>query len=312
MVKVFLEAKNGSKYELPIVDYIKKNKQFALGKVTKEQARQILTDTIQGVYNALPTSDLSVAIFEVLNPELRKDGITSENIHEYLTSCVFQDYIIYFAKLLSDVLCQKILNLKYVKATGNPAYSDLSLFGMYRDNDNIVIKSFIFCSLLDNDSLYVSTTCGTGGTAKVFETLKGLIAKKNFSSEVFNNIKNIKLDSIENENTIGFYTKIGFYKKNKDTNKIIKDLIKKIYSSKKMSFPTYIQQSRIPIGGELYWSPFSKELKKLKCKYIYDPALWYKKVSEMKKQGVSKEDALNKFYSMYSELKGAGFFERPT
>lgn len=311
MVKVFLEAVNGSKYELSIDDFFKKTKEYAFGKVSKEEAKVALVNTVKGIFDALPSNEMSQVSFEIINPELTNEPINENNVGQYLTSCIFQDFITYYAKLLSDVLCQKILNIKYVKATGNPAYSDLSLYGMYRDNDGLIIKSFIFCSLMDNDSLYVSTTCGTGGTAILFQLLQKKIEDKSFDVNLINKVKNIKLDSIENENTIGFYAKIGFYKKDKEANKILKDLIKKIYGKKKISFVTYINNSSFPIGGELYWSPYPKELKKLKASYVYDPLLWYKKVSEMKKQGVTKEDALKKFYTSYSNLKGAGFFERP-
>ena len=311
MVKVFLEATNGSRYELSVNDFFRKTKEFAFGKVTKEEAKQVLLSVIKGIFDNLPLNENAQVYFEIINPELTKKPITQDNVNQYLTSCIFQDYIIYYAKLLSDVLCQKILNLKYVKATGNPAYSDLSLYSIFRDNDVMVIKSFIFCSLMDDDGLYVSTTCGTGGTSVLFQSLKKNIEEKNFDSPSLNNLKFIRLDSIENENTIGFYTKIGFFKKDKEANKIFKDLIKNIYSNKNMSFPKYVKNSRIPIGGELYWSPYQKVLLKMKASYIYDPILWYKKVSELKKQGVSKEDAMKQFYNYYRELKGAGFFERP-
>jgi len=45
---------------------------------------------------------------------------------------------------------------------------------------------------------------------------------------------------------------------------------------------------------------------------VYEPNLWFQKILEAKEQGIPKKDALNKFYLTHQDLKGAGFFERPT
>ena len=138
--------------------------------------------------------------------------------------------------------------------------------------------------------------------------MKELIADKNFYEPEYNKIKYIHLDSIEKANTINFYTRIEFYKTNKDTKAILKDMINNVYK-KDLLYDEYIRKSNLDIGGSMYWSDDKKVLKKLKCSYVYEPELWYKNINKMKKDKISKPEALNYFFTKYKELKGAGIPE---
>jgi hypothetical protein len=196
--------------------------------------------------------------------------------------------------------------------SGNTGYLDIAFYGILRKNDNLIVKSFIYIACPHPDTFFINVTCGTGGTAMLFDRLKKMVEDKNFKEESNNKVKYIILDSIENESTINFYSKIGFYKNNKDTNRIAKDMIETIYKGTVKTFEDYIKKTKKVVGGELLWSPYSKVLKSEKCSYVYEPNLWFEKILESKEQGIPKKDALNKFYLSHEDLKGSGFFERPT
>jgi hypothetical protein len=303
MVKIYLESKDEKLIEITIDDFIRNNTQFAFGRLNKSEAIKMLTSSIKDIYSALPDEKdkISVVMFE---------SEPSENKHKnyktnYASIDLLQEFFIYFAKQLNNVLCQKVLNEFYVKATGNPAVSDINLYGMKKKHEAIIIKSFLFGTTPSAEELYVSTTCGTGGTSLIFEKLKSVLYDKSFYEDSNNKLKYIHLDSIQKANTINFYTRIGFYKTNKDTKKILKNMISSIYNNEKV-FDSYVKTSRLNVGGSMYWAPNSRVLKKLKCSYEYTPELWYKNIQKMKSDGFAKNDVLPHFLTNYQELKGAG------
>jgi hypothetical protein len=304
MVKIFLESKEEKLYEITIDDFIKNNKKFVNGKLSKSEALSHLKTNFDMIHEGLPTNELKTVILES-----QPGGDKGNYKVDYAGIDILQEFIVYFSEKLNDVLCNKVLNTKYIRATGNPAYCDISVLGFKKlPNDKLIIKSFIFATVPKEDELYVATTCGSGGTSMLFENLKDVIASKSFFEPENNKIKYIHLDSIEKANTINFYTKIGFYKNNKDTKSILKDMINNVYK-KDLLYDEYIRKSNLDIGGSMFWSKDSKVLKKLKCSILYTPELWYKNINKMKKDKIPKSEVLNHFYSKYEELKGAGIPE---
>jgi hypothetical protein len=303
MVKIYIESKDEKLYEITINDFLKNTSKFANGQITKAGASKVLSETFLEIYDAMKDGDMNKIWTVVLESEPATGKIDYKT--DYASVDLLQQFIIYYAEQLNDLLCQKVLNPKYVRASGNPALTDLNLYGVKRGNDAVIIKSFIFGTLKDEVELYIPTTCGSGGTSLLFNKLKDLIAEKAFYESVNNKIKYIHLDSIEKASTINFYSKLGFYKTNKETSTILKNMIKKIYIND-FNYEDYIRQAGLNIGGSLYWSDDKKVLKKLKCAYEYHPELWFKNIKKMKADKISKSAVLNHFYSKYEELKGAG------
>jgi hypothetical protein len=310
MPKIYLEAKNGAHVQLDLTNFIKKNKTFAYGKATKEEARITLDKAFKDIFDNIPNNDnnLHIVILETKPPEVKDFDYK----RDYMGVDLLQQFFLFYIVELSEVLCRSLLNTTYIMQSGNTGYLDIAFYGILRKNDNLIVKSFIYIACPHPDTFFVNVTCGTGGTAILFDKLKKMVKDKGFSEETNNKVKYIILDSIENESTINFYSKIGFYKNNKDTNRIAKDMIETIYKGTVDSFEDYIKKTKKVVGGELLWSPYSKVLKSEKCSYVYEPNLWFQKILESKEQGIPKKDALNKFYLSHEDLKGAGFFERPT
>ena len=307
--KIYLETKNGSKTELSLDTFLRKNTDFAFGTASKEEAHRTLVSAFNDISKHIPTNTdkLHIVVLETKPPEVKDFDYKKD----YMGIDLLQQFFMYFAIELNKSLCQNLLNDSYVKTFSNPVNVDIAMYGIRKENDSLIIKSFIFGTIPSSGELKVTTTCGSGGTALLFDKLKSLIKDRSFSEETNNKLKHIKLESIENENTINFYSKIGFYKTNKETNKIVKDLIKSVYGKSVESFPKYVKKSTNDTGGVLYWSPYSKELDKLKCSYVYEPNLWFIRLHEAKEQGIPKKDAIINFYKTHQELKGAGFEERP-
>jgi hypothetical protein len=308
--KIYLETKNDKRTELSLDTFLKKNKDFAFGTASKEEAHRTLVSAFNNILKNIPTNtdNLHIVVLETAP----QDCGDIDYKRDYMGIDLFQQFFMYYAVLLNEVLCQDLIDDTYIKHYSDPYNIRIFIYGMKKENNSLIVKSFIFGSIevAKPECLEIQLTCGSGGTALLFDKVKSLIKDKKFSEEANNKLKYIKIDSLENENTINFYSKIGFYKNNKDSNKIVKDLIKSVYAKKVESFPNYVKKSSERTGGILYWSPYSKELEKLKCKYIYEPRLWFIKLHEAKEQGISKKDALANFYKMHQELKGAGFEER--
>lgn len=299
-MKIFLENREERLFEITIDEFIKKSKSFGHGELNKSEAIKVLKINFESIFNSIKSIDGVTAIFESKPAEGKVDYKM-----DYAALDLLQEFVIYYSEKLNDVLCSKALNPKYIRATGNPGYCDISVYGFKKIKDDLIIKSFIFASVPKEEELYVATTCGSGGTSILFQKLKEVVANKDFYEKEFNKIKYIHLESIEKAPTIGFYAKLGFYKTNKETNKILKDMIKNVYK-KDLLYEEYIRKSDLNIGGSLYWSADSKVLKKLKCSYQYEPELWYKNINKFKHDKVPKSEVLNFFYSKYQDLKGAG------
>jgi hypothetical protein len=305
-MKIFLESREEKLYEITIDEFLKKTKKFVNGELTKSEAAQILNETFKEIYRAVKENSPD-KIWTMIVESKPTEGKGNYKI-DYAAIDIVQQFIIYYATELTEVLCQNALNPHYVKTSGNPALTDINLYGIKRGNNSIIIKSFIFGTVPKTEELYVSTTCGTGGTSVLFDRLKELIVDKGFYEAQNNKIKYIHLDSLEKAPTIGFYSMLGFYKTNKNTNKILKDMINSVYR-KSLLYEDYIRKTDLDIGGAMYWSDDAKVLKKLKCSYEYSPELWYKNINNMKKQKIPKSEVLNHFYTKYHELKGAGIPE---
>jgi len=302
-MKIFLESREEKLYEITIDGFIKKTKEFVNGELNKSEAIKVLKTNFETIFGLLKNNELRTIVFESKPAEGKIDYKM-----DYSGIDLLQEFIIYYADKLNEVLCNQALNPKYIRATGNPGYCDISVYGFKRTNSDLIIKSFIFASIPKEDELYISTTCGSGGTSLLFEQLKEAIANKEFFEKQNNKIKYIHLESIEKAPTIAFYSKLGFYKTNKNTNKILKDMINNVYR-KDLLYDEYIRKSDLDIGGSLYWSNDPKVLNKLKCSYEYTPELWYKNINKFKNDKVAKTEALKFFYSKYDELKGAGIPE---
>ena len=300
MVKIYLESKDESLEEITIDEFIRKTKSFAQGKISKNEANKILKENFDKIYSSIKDKDVHTIVLE---------SQPVKDIHNYKEDYamidILQQFIIFHAEKLNTVLCNKILNPKYVRASGNPAITDINLYGVKKGNKSVIFKSFIFASVPSDYELYISTTCGSGGTYLLFEELKKIISNKSFLEKEYNKIEYIHLDSIENAKTIGFYSKLGFYKTNKETNKILKNMVHSIYK-KNLIYETYIRQANLNIGGSMYWTDYDKVKKKLKIEYKYEPELWFKNINKLKDDGLNETDVLNHFYNSYSDLKGAG------
>lgn len=307
MIKIYIESRDKKRTELSFHDFIKESKDFVNGNVSKNEVLDILTSAFKEIYDKAKHTgkDLNTMIIEA-QPRGFENRYSKDNTVDYLILDLIQQFITFYAIKLNDVLCEKALNKKWIKATGNPVYSDINLYGFLKESNSIIIKSFIFGTLPEKDELYISSTCGTGGTSSLFNHLKTVIKDKSFYEEIYNNIKYIHLESIEKANTINFYTKIGFYKTNKDTNAILKFMIKTIYNKSFSSFDDFIRNASAKIGGSLYWTSNPKVMKKLKIEYVYEPELWYTTIVKFKNDKMKKADVLNYFYSKYNDLKGTG------
>jgi hypothetical protein len=305
-MKIFLESREEKLYEITIDEFLKKTKKFVNGDLNKSEAALILTETFKEIFNSVKESPPYSVHTIVLESRPAEGKVNYKR--DYAAIDLIQQFIIHFAKELSEVLCQNALNPNHLKTSGNPALTDINLYGFRKTNNSIIIKAFIFATVPKTEEMYVSTTCGTGGTAILFEKLKEIIVNKEFYEPQNNKIKYIHVDSLEKAPTIGFYSKLRFYKTNKNTNKILKDMINSVYR-KGLLYEDYIRKTDLDIGGALYWSDDAKVLKKLKCSYEYSPELWYKNINNMKKQKIPKSEVLNHFYTKYNELKGAGIPE---
>jgi hypothetical protein len=299
-MKIYLESKEEKLYEITIDEFIRKTKKFANGQLNKSEAIKQLLKNFETIKDTLKDNDIHTIVLESLPSE----G-SSDYKEDYSAISLLQEFIIFYSEKLNDVLCNKVLNTKYIRSTGNPGYCDITLLGIKKSNEKLIIKSFIFATIPSEEELYVATTCGSGGTSILFEKLKELITDKNFYEPQNNKLKYIHLDSIEKAATINFYSKIEFYKKNKNTKAILQDMVKNIYN-KDLLYEEYIRNSKLDIGGSMYWSDDSRVLKKLKCSYMYSPELWYKNIMKMKKDKIPKNQVMNHFYSRYQELVGAG------
>lgn len=299
-MRVFLQTKDGNDIELDMNEFFRKTKTFVFGEISKEQAIHLLDKSVQEIYKAVekfPPDELS---------QIYAYAVEKKLSYELL---IFEQFVNYYSEKLNEVLCNKSINPKYIKGYGNPSVANLSMFNILRGpvKDSIIIKGFLYGTNPVDNELYVSTTCGTGGTSLLFETLKRKIKE---GSGEWDKITYIKLDSVENPNTIKFYGKLGFYKSNKESASILRDMIKHIYGKRKYDFNKYVNKTTKIVGGTMYWFK-SDSIRKnfsVKCSYEYHPELWYINLEGIKDNGVSKRDAYKYFVDFYKKeaLTGAG------
>ena len=283
-MKVFLQDKEGKNHLLSFDEFYRSLTDFKDCKKYLEE----LFDEIQSGLKDSKKSDITTVSIENVGDNIKEDYLCISKFFQF------------HSEKLAQFLCQGKLNPKYVKAKSNPQIVDTILLNLIKDKDNIVIKGFAFCTNPKEGELYVTTTCGTGGTAKLFDSMLESVQENKFEKKY----KYIKLDSVENPNTIRFYTKLGFRKPDKDTEQIIKDM----YNSPAKSFDDYVKSTKKIVGGPMYLFPINadgeKMLKKKKCNHIYSPEEWFDELKKYKKEGKSVEEFIEQ--NKKDKLEGAG------
>jgi len=295
-MKIFLQDREGKNHELSINDFIKNQKNLGFRDVSKDTAREVLEsmfgDMLENINNK---NEIHTVMIETEPDDIPLDVV------------IFQQFMSYHSDKLTDVICSRKLNSKYVKTTANPAISPITYYNMIKNDGSITIKGFAYCNVPNKDEIFVSTVCGTGGTAKIFDVIMSNIINKEFD---FNDPKYISLSSIENPDTINFYTKLGFRKTDKDAMAIIRDMFK----SNDKTFEEYVKEGRKIVGGDMFLFPSTpdgvKFLKKKKCNLIYNPQEWFYIIKDAKKEGRDIDYVIEKFKEEKLEGAGIGSFFR--
>lgn len=269
-LKIYLEDYEGNLNEMSIDEFISKQKDPSLGfsDIPEDEAKDILEQFIYEILDRNKKKDMRQLCIEHI-------GKSAPNM------LLFQQFVIFYSEKLRRVLCGSEINKKYIKAVGNPAYSDVDYYNIIKKSPNeLIIKGFAFCGYPNKDELFINLVCGTGGTAKLIEAVLGTIEVGSLS----NKPKYIGLDSIETEQALEFYHKLGFRKPKEDATKTINDMIK----SKAKTFKEYADANPSKAGGKLYLFPHNaqgeKYLKKLKCEWLYNPVGWFDKIKQLKKE----------------------------
>jgi hypothetical protein len=270
-LKVFIEDYEGKLTELNIDEFLTKQKDpsLAFSDMTEDKARSTLQSYLDEILSHIKKADVLKTMC------IEHIGKSSPEL------LLFQQFIIYHADKLKKILCGNEINLKYIKGTGNPGYSEVDLYNIYKkSNDELVIKGFAFCDYPSKQELFINLVCGTGGTGKLIESLLELVDEKKLNTKA----KYISLVSIETEQALEFYTKMGFRKPKKDTCETIDNMI----SSKTKTFSDYVNEKLNKAGGKLYLFPHNldgeKQLKKLKCEWLYSPVKWFETIQQLKKE----------------------------
>ena len=281
-MKVFLQDKEGNNHELKFDEFYR--------TVQNKDCKKYLEEFFKSIQDSgkLKEDDIITISIENVGDTIKEDYLCISKFFEY------------HSEKLAKYLCQGQLNPKYVRAKASPLIVDTMLLNLLKHNDDIIIKGFAFCTNPRAGELYVTTTCGTGGTAKLFDAMLDSVQEDKFEKKY----KYIKLDSVENPNTIRFYTKLGFRKPDKDTEEIIRNM----YQSKAKSFDEYVKTTKKIVGGPMYLFPINAEgekmLKKKKCNHIYSPEEWFDELKKFKKAGKSVEEFLEQ--NKKDKLEGAG------
>jgi len=278
----YIQDKDGKNHPLDVDQFLKGIKD---APYDKKDLREMLTELYDDFKENIPNDKkIHTISYQPL------EGIAE----------TFQNFILFYADKLSDILCQQKLNTKYVRANANPAISDYFFYNIIHDDDKMIIKGFAFCSNPTKGELYVSTVCGTGGTATIFKEMLHLAVKNEYDYKV----NFIHLDSVENPDTINFYTKLGFRKTDAETKAIISDMFK----SSAKTFNDYVKEGKKIVGGSMFLFPPNTEgekaLKKKKCHYIYSPNEWFDEIKKLKKEGKDVHDFLER--NKKEKLEGAG------
>ena len=264
MSQFYLQDIHGKDHLLSIDDFI---------DVVNPKDEKIVKETLQEFYE-------EIIINTKKDNEIHTVMIYEEDKNNAFFH-IFMDFLTVHADKLSDLLCQKKLNVKYVRGFSHYEVNDMLFLNVLHDGKKAIIKGFAFCSNPEKEEIYVSTVCGTGGTAKIFKHMVDVMMYNDYKKP----LSFIHLESIENTNTINFYSKLGFRKTDEDTKAIIKDMFK----SKAKTFSEYVTKSKNIVGGSMYlFAPDTRgerQLKKHKCHYIYTPAEWFDEINKLKKEG---------------------------
>lgn len=296
-MKIFLQDREGKNHELSINDFIKNQKNLGFKDVSKDAAREILESMFSDMLDNIKKNDeISTVMIEADTNDVPIDVI------------IFQQFMSYHSNKLTDIICSRKLNPKYVKTTSNPAISPITYYNMIKSKDDtLIIKGFAYCNIPNKDEIFVATVCGTGGTAKIFDVIMDNIVNKDFE---FNSPKFISLNSIENPDTINFYTKLGFRKTDKEAESIIREMFK----SNVKTFEEFVKEGKKIVGGDMFLFPPTpdgvKYLKKKKCNLIYNPQEWFYIIKDAKKDGKDINFVLEKFKEDKLEGAGIGSFFR--
>lgn len=270
-VSVYLEDHDGKLHKMDLDTFINGQKDPSLGykDVSKDVAKRELSDFVRRVLNdQKKTGELNQICIE------HDDKGETELL-------LFQQFVIFYADKLRKVLCNSDINIKYIKATGNPGYSDVDYYNIIKTSDTeLTIKGFAFCGYPSKQNIYINLICGTGGTGQIIKAMMESIEKNMLQDKP----KYISLESIETEQALAFYGNLGFRKPKKDTIETINAMV----ASKAKTFQEYADQKKSNVGGKLYLFPHNKEgekyLKKLKCEFIYTPVKWFDTIKQLRKE----------------------------
>ena len=243
IMKIYIQDHDGINHELSITNFVAKQKNLGYKNVSKSEAVSLLEDFLTKIQPK--DKDLHQLYVET---------------HQDKQLLLFQQFILYNADRLRTVLCNKVLNTKFIAASGHPGYSDLEIYNILKAPDGVVIKGFAFCTFPTKGELYIDVICGTGGTGELVRNL--------FKQLPNINCKYISLDAIETPQALTFYEKLGFKKSDGDTVKTL-DAIQK---SKSETFADFCKTSPLKASGKLY---LGKLPNKIKAHYIYTPEEWF-------------------------------------
>lgn len=242
-MKIYIQDHDGTNHELNISSFVNKQKNLGYKNVSKSEAVSLLEDFLTKIQPK--DEDLHQLYVET---------------HQDKQLLLFQQFILYNADKLRTVLCNKVLNTKFIAASGHPGYSDLEIYNILKAPDGVVIKGFAFCTFPTKGELYIDVICGTGGTGELVRNL-------------FKQLSNLKctyisLDAIETPQALSFYEKLGFKKSDGDTSKTLDA----IHKSKSKTFADFCKTSPLKASGKLY---LGKLPTKIKAQYIYTPEEWF-------------------------------------
>lgn len=242
-MKIYLQDHDGKNHELNINDFVAKQKNLGYGGVTKPKAVSLLEDFLTKI--------------QPKDSDLHQLYIETKQDKQLL---LFQQFILHHADKLRTVLCDKVLNTKFIAASGHPGYSDLEIYNILKAPDGVVIKGFAFCTFPTKGELYIDVICGTGGTGELVRNLHNQLGNLD--------CQYISLDAIETPQALAFYEKLGFKKSDGDTTKTLNAIQK----SKSKTFVDFCKTSPLKASGKLY---LGKLPKKIKAQYIYTPEEWF-------------------------------------
>lgn len=242
-MKIYLQDHDGKNHDLNINDFVAKQKNLGYGGVTKPKAVSLLEDFLTKI--------------QPKDSDLHQLYIETKQDKQLL---LFQQFILHHADKLRTVLCDKVLNTKFIAASGHPGYSDLEIYNILKAPDGVVIKGFAFCTFPTKGELYIDVLCGTGGTGELVRNLHNQLGNLD--------CQYISLDAIETPQALAFYEKLGFKKSDGDTTKTLNAIQK----SKSKTFADFCKTSPLKASGKLY---LGKLPKKIKAQYIYTPEEWF-------------------------------------